>query len=116
MNQHPPTPQTNSSNGCGNQPNKKQDNLSASLDDLAVVKDVARNNNGNPQQGGLINKPTSVSKEASQLPARHPTAKIPPTKRDGRKLFIGGLSSSGECVPVPFLLLTKAPNWASLRF
>jgi hypothetical protein len=57
----------------------------------------SRNDNSNPQQGpGSVQHSESV-KSASQSDSTSvlSTLKLPPTKKDSRKLFVGGLPSDG---------------------
>lgn len=62
-----------------------------------------RNDNSNPQQGtgGVrpIDSPAQFSEVATTVaptPYIRPTIKIPPTKKDERKLFVGGLPANGK--------------------
>jgi hypothetical protein len=54
------------------------------------------NDNSNPQQGTGVHR-TSASSSAKPQPAapQRVTLLIPPTVKDARKLFVGGLPSDG---------------------
>ena len=54
------------------------------------------NDNSNPQQGsgGLKSQGMAAPTQPIQV-AQRPDFKIPPTKKDARKLFVGGLPSDG---------------------
>lgn len=60
------------------------------------------NDNSNPQQGtgGARSTPKSPEgapqPQASSGPYSRPSLLVPPTKKDERKLFVGGLPSDGE--------------------
>jgi hypothetical protein len=54
------------------------------------------NDNSNPQQGpGSVHHSDSVKTASRSDSASITTVKIPPTKKDSRKLFVGGLPSDG---------------------
>jgi hypothetical protein len=55
------------------------------------------NDNSNPQQGtGVHRSPSGNSSSAKPQPApQRVTLLIPPTVKDARKLFVGGLPSDG---------------------
>lgn len=54
------------------------------------------NDNSNPQQGtGIVRHSASVKAASHPHSASFTTLKIPPTKKDARKLFVGGLPSDG---------------------
>ena len=52
------------------------------------------NDNSNPQQGTGSAK--TMSSTAIQQQQQQHTYKVPPTRKDNRKLFVGGLPSDGE--------------------
>jgi hypothetical protein len=67
-------------------------------------KPKTRNDNSNPQQGTGGSQTTSASRVArsldtplpSSVPYSRPSLRIPPTQKDERKLFVGGLPANGE--------------------
>jgi len=50
-----------------------------------------KNDDSNPQQGN-----TNVASSKEITNKRHYMMKVPPTKRDNRKLFVGGLPGAGK--------------------
>jgi hypothetical protein len=56
----------------------------------------SRNDNSNPQQGpGSVRHSDAVKSASHSDSASISTLKIPPTRKDSRKLFVGGLPSDG---------------------
>ena len=65
-----------------------------------------RNDNSNPQQGTGGVRPVAVAVEVKPAETRkqskqtheyvRPSLKIPPTQKDERKLFVGGLPANGK--------------------
>jgi hypothetical protein len=55
----------------------------------------SRNDNSNPQQGPGSVLSESVKSASQSDSASITTLKLPPTKKDSRKLFVGGLPSDG---------------------
>jgi len=67
--------------------------VSSSSPTTTTIGTLGRNDNSNPQQGSgtTRNIMTSVH-HLGPLPNHgRPSLKIPPTKKDSRKLFVGGL-------------------------
>ena len=61
--------------------------------------EASRNDDSNPQQG--TGAATGIPKHEAPPAARHhamqrPSMKIPPTAKDERKLFVGGLPADGK--------------------
>ena len=65
----------------------------------APVVESKRNDDSNPQQGTGKNMPiaeSSVPPPVTRVPAQRASLKIPPTAKDDRKLFVGGLPSDSK--------------------
>lgn len=85
--------------------NTPQSNDSKAVSDDSTKPQQQRNDNSNPQQGTVASKGVTTSSTsaaatsstspppADTFPIQRPTMKIPPSKKDSRKLFVGGLPS-----------------------
>ena len=72
----------------------------------AVVAETNRNDDSNPQQGTGMNSdaaskpenksPVTGTPTSHRLPNQRPSLKIPPTAKDERKLFVGGLPADSK--------------------
>jgi hypothetical protein len=72
-------------------PSSTEDSKQQTLD-----KPSRTNDNSNPQQGpGSVQHSESVKSASQSDSASITTVKVPPTKKDSRKLFVGGLPSDG---------------------
>jgi hypothetical protein len=74
---------------------------------IATIPAIAHptNDNSNPQQGsgsGMLPESSpvgSLGPSVSSTSTRTFATKIPPTHKDARKLFVGGLPADGELTP-----------------
>lgn len=96
-------PATTPSDGMHPLPAHKEKEVAVIVDTNVTVAN--RNDDSNPQQGtgttsGASAKstppPVTPTTTPQRLVAQRPSLKIPPTAKDERKLFVGGLPADGK--------------------
>lgn len=69
--------------------------------EVVAVTDINRNDDSNPQQGTGANLGSPKADQPSvptRVTTQRPSLKIPPTTKDDRKLFVGGLPADSKYI------------------
>ena len=95
--------------GTGDNPQQGSPHLANNIATIVVINNNDKKNDNN---ASVVTTTTTTTNNSSSTTNTYPT-RIPPTVKDSRKLFVGGLPQDGTWLAAAIVECRKSPSLAS---